>query len=54
MDIIDLARYLYSNKGHKYKLIAVYVFSRKAYAEPMINKHGSSVKEAFINMSGIV
>ena len=30
------------------------VFSRKAYAEPMISKDGGSVREAFIKMTKIV
>ena len=37
MDIFDLASYQYFNK-YKYLLVAIDVFSRKAYAEPMINK----------------
>ena len=54
LDIFDLARYQYFNKDYKYLLVGIDVFSRKAYAEPMINRDGVSVREAFIKMTKIV
>ena len=48
MDIVDLARYQHFNKRYEYLLVVVDALSRKAHAEPMINKNGSSVREAFI------
>ena len=54
LDIFDLARYQYFNKDHTYLLVGIDVFNRQAYAEPMINKGGGSVREAFIKMTKIV
>jgi len=54
LDTFDLARYQYFNKDYKYLLVGIDVFSRKAYAEPMIKRDGVSVREAFIKMTKIV
>ena len=54
LDIFDLARYQYFNKDYKYLLVVIDVFSRKAYAEPMIIENSVSIKEAFIKMTKIV
>ena len=54
LDIFDLARYQYFNKDYTSLWVGIDVFSRKAYAEPMINTDGGSVREAFINMTKIV
>ena len=51
MDIFDLDRYQYFNKDYRYVLVGIDVFSRKAYAEPMITRDGVSVSEAFIKMT---
>ena len=47
MDTFILDRYAKQNKGFKYLLVCVDVFTRKAFAEPMKNKDGPSVSEAF-------
>ena len=54
MDIFALAGYQCFNKDYKHLLVGIDVFSRKAYAEPMINKRGGSVREAFMKMTNIV
>ena len=54
LDILDLARYQYFGKDYKYLLVGIDVFSRKEYAQPMINKYGGSVREALIKMTKIV
>ena len=54
LDIFDLARYQYFSKDYTYLLVGFDFVSRKAYAEPMINRDGVSVREAFISMTKIV
>jgi len=54
MDIFDLSRYQYFNNYYKYLLVAIDVFSRKAFAVPLLNKEANTVKEAFIKMTKIV
>ena len=54
MDIFDLSRYKYCNKDNRYILAAIDVFSRKAFAIPLISKDGNTVKEAFIKMTKFV
>ena len=53
LDIFDSARYQYFNKYYEYLLVDIDVFSRKAYAESMINKDGGSVREAFVKMTTV-
>lgn len=50
IDISDMSTYSSTNKGFKYILLAIDVFSRKAYAQPMKNKSEKSVTEAFNRM----
>jgi hypothetical protein len=50
IDIADMANYASSNKGYKYILLAIDVFTRKAHAQPMKNKAEKSVTEAFNKM----
>ena len=54
LDIFDLARCQYFNKDYKYLLVGIDVFSRRAYAEPMLNRDGVSVREAFVKVTKIV
>ncbi len=53
MDIFDLSRYQRYNKEYKYLLVAVDVFSRKAFVEPMKNRNTPAVLEAFEEMTNI-
>ena len=56
LDIFDLQRYVKSNDGYKYLLVAVDVFSRKAFAQPMDMKDGVTCAGSFedmINKSGV-
>lgn len=46
-DLIDLQDFSKKNKGYKYILTVIDVFSRFAYAEPLKNKTGPVVLEAF-------
>ena len=39
------------NRDYRYVLIEIVVFSRKAFAQPLINKDGNSIKDAFIHMT---
>ena len=43
LDIYDLSKYKNSNKGHRYVLALVDVFTRKAYIRPMKNKNTDDV-----------
>jgi len=54
MDIFDLSRYQLFNKGYKYILATVDVFSRKAFAVPILNKDALTVKDAFIQITKFV
>lgn len=47
MDLIDMSSYGYQNNGYKWILIAIDIFTRKGYAQPLKNKGHSSVTEAF-------
>ena len=46
MDLMDLKNYSKWNKGFKYILIAIDVFSRKVYAEPLKTKTKNEVHDA--------
>lgn len=50
MDLSDMTMYQSKNHGYKYILLAVDVFTRKAYAQPIKNKTEKSVTEAFNKM----
>jgi ribosomal protein L21E len=43
MDIYDLSKYKSSNRGYKYILALVDIFTRKAYMKPMKNKNSDDV-----------
>ena len=47
MDIFDLSRYQYFNDYNRYLLVAIDVFSRKAFVAPMKEKTPNEVKQAF-------
>ena len=51
MDLSDMTMYSNKNHGYKYILLAIDVFTRKAYAQPLKNKTEKSVLEAFNKMS---
>ena len=53
MDIFDLSRYQRYNKEYKYLLVAVDVFSRKAFIEPMKIRDSPAVLEAFKELTKI-
>ena len=44
MDMVSLAK---QNDGYKYVLVAIDVFSRMAYCQPVKSKTGADVKAAF-------
>lgn len=50
MDLSDMSEYSSKNRGYKYILLAIDVFTRKAFAEPIKNKTEKSITEAFNNM----
>lgn len=45
-DLIEMQPYKRENSGHRYILIAIDVFSKMAYAEPLMNKTGLIVTDA--------
>ena len=47
MDTFDLSRYRKQNKEYRYMLCCIDVFTRKAYAEPMLHKDSEAVTKAF-------
>ena len=47
MDIFDLSRYQYFNDYNRYLLVAIDVFSRKAFVAPMKEKTPHGVQQAF-------
>ena len=47
VDIFDMSKYVKANKGYRYLLACVDVFTRKAYVEPMQNKNTVAAREAF-------
>lgn len=46
MDLIDMQKYSRENGGYRYILLAIDVFSRQAYAQPLKSKQGKDVAEA--------
>lgn len=50
MDLSDMTEYSTKNNGYKYILLAVDVFTRKAFAQPLKNKLEKTVTEAFNKM----
>lgn len=50
IDLIDYAKYSHQNKGNHYILVAIDIFSRYAWAEPIKNKQPPSVLDAFKKM----
>jgi len=49
-DLADFAMLKSSNNNYKYILCCIDVFSRKAYVEPLKNKNGTTVKNAFVKI----
>ncbi len=47
VDIFDMSKYVQANKGYRYLLACVDVFTRRAYVEPMKNKNSVAAREAF-------
>ena len=47
MDIFDLSKYMKQNKDYRYLLCCIDVFTRKAYAEPMLYKDSQNATKAF-------
>lgn len=45
-DLIDMQQFKGSNRGYRYILIAIDVFSKMAYAEPLKKKTGEKTAEA--------
>lgn len=45
-DLIEMQTFKRNNKGYRYILIAIDVFSKRAYAEPLKDKTGKSTTEA--------
>lgn len=45
-DLIDMQNYAQNNRGYKYILIAIDIFSKRAYVEPMKDKTAKSTTEA--------
>jgi hypothetical protein len=52
LDLLDYQKYSRTNKGFKFILIIVDVFSRKAFAIPILNKKPDSVLEAYEKVIG--
>lgn len=46
IDLVEMQPYAKFNKNHKYLLTAIDVFSKKAFAKPVINKTAKSVADA--------
>lgn len=47
IDLADMSQYSHKNSGYKYILLAIDIFSRKVYAEPLKTKSESEVTKAF-------
>lgn len=45
-DLIEMQPYKRENRGHRYILIAIDVFSKMAYAEPLMDKTGTETTKA--------
>lgn len=51
MDLIDMQPFRKYNQGHSYIMVAIDVFSRYAFAEPLKSKKGADVLEGFKKMT---
>ena len=49
-DLVDMQKYSRQNKGFKYILVVLDIFSRYAWARALKNKTGASVRNAFQNI----
>ena len=49
IDLIDMSKYSHQNKGFKWIFTIIDLFTKKAYAIPLMNKEGKTVAEAFSN-----
>ncbi|XP_057340577.1 uncharacterized protein LOC130677741 [Microplitis mediator] len=45
-DLVEMIPYATSNKGYKYLLTVIYIFSKYAWAVPIKNKSGSDITSA--------
>lgn len=45
-DLIEMQPYKRENRGHRYILIVIDIFSKVAYVEPLMNKTGAAVTKA--------
>ena len=52
LDLLDYQKYSRTNKGFKFILIIVDIFSRKAFATPIINKKPETVLDAYEKIIG--
>lgn len=52
IDLVDLQRYAKDNDGHTFILTAIDVFTKFAYALPLKNKQGTTLKAAFEHIFG--
>ena len=49
-DLVDMQKFVKSNKGYKYILTVVDIFSRYAWAFPLKSKRGEEVKDLFVTI----
>ena len=49
IDLIDMSKYYQQNKGFKWIFTIIDLFTKKAYAIPLLNKEGKTVAEALTN-----
>ncbi len=47
VDLVDVSKLSRENKGHKFLLTVIDVFSKHAWVQPLINKTGESILSAF-------
>lgn len=50
VDLVDVSKLSRENKGHKFLLTVIDVFSKHAWVQPLINKTGESILSAFIKI----
>ena len=51
MDLIDIQQFKKHNRGYAYIMVAIDVFSRFAFTQPLKNKTGEAINEAFKTMT---
>jgi len=51
-DLVDVSKYADENDGNKFLLTCIDVFSKYAWVEPLINKNGKTVTQAFKKIYG--